>query len=54
MRPYNNRLIDIASEIVERDQPNSCSKGTIKTLGADRTAAVTISVRKVIAAMIQA
>ena len=46
MSPYSKRLIEIAAEIVERVQPNSFSRGTIKTPGADRTAAVTIRVRK--------
>jgi len=43
-----------AKEIVARDQWNSCSSGTIRTLGVARTPAVTTTTRKVTATMIQA
>jgi hypothetical protein len=39
--------------MVWRDQPNSCSSGTISTLGVERTPAAASKVTKVTAAMIQ-
>jgi len=41
-------------EIVMRDQPNSCSSGTISIPGVDRTAAPTISAMNVTAETIHA
>ena len=46
--------MEIAAEIVARLQPNSCSRGTIKTPGADRTPAVASSVTNVTPAITQA
>jgi hypothetical protein len=43
-----------AKEIVARDRWNSCSSGTISTLGVARTPAVTTTATKVTAAMIHA
>jgi len=43
-----------AREIIERCQPNSCSSGTISTLGVARMPAVTIRITNVTAATIQA
>jgi hypothetical protein len=40
--------------MVARDQPNSCSSGTIKTPGVDRKPAAARSVNHVTAATIQA
>jgi hypothetical protein len=49
IRPYINRLIETANEIVARDQPNSFSSGTIRMLGTERTPAATMSATKVTA-----
>ena len=43
MDPYISRLRATADEIVARDQWNSSSRGTISTLGAERTPAPTSS-----------
>ena len=48
--PYRIRLIATANEMVARDQPNSCSTGTIRMLGMERMPAATSSVTKVIPA----
>ena len=48
------RLIETASEMVARDQPNSCCSGTINVLGVERKPAAASSVSQVIAAMTQA
>ena len=53
IRPNSARLIDKASEMAERLQPNSRSSGTIITLGAARMAAVVNITRKVTATAIQ-
>ncbi len=45
--PNSKRPIEIASEIVPRDQPNSSCSGTISTPGVARKPAVVISVTKV-------
>src|SRR5215207_1220927 len=42
-------LTDTASEIVDLDQPNSCSSGRNRTLGVARTAAAARRTRKVTA-----
>jgi len=47
-------LVEIATEIVARDQPNSCSKGTISTPGVARMAADVSRTTKVMARTIQA
>ena len=52
-RPYRNRLIETANEIVTRFQPNSCSSGTISTPGVERMPADASNVRNVTAATIQ-
>ena len=45
--PKSRRPSEIATEIVARDQPNSCCSGTISTPGVARKPAVVISVTKV-------
>ena len=52
-KPKSMTLIETASEICERDQPNASSSGTISTDGADLNPAVAIKVAKVTAAAIQ-
>jgi hypothetical protein len=47
------RLIETASEMVARVQPNSRSRGTIKMLGVARTPAELSKTTKVTAATIQ-
>ena len=54
IKPYSSRFTDTASEMVARDQPNSCSSGTIKIPGVDLMPAVVNRVRKVTATTIQA
>jgi len=45
--PGRYALIEIASEMVALDQPNSCSRGTISTLGVARIPAATSKAKKV-------
>ena len=52
--PNRTRLIDTASEMVARDQPNSPSSGTIKTAGVERMPDAASRVMKVTAKTIQA
>ena len=54
MSPYRKMLIAMANEMVERLQPNSCSSGTMSTLGVARMPAPARSARNVTARMIQA
>ena len=53
-RPKKSRLIETASEIVARDQPNSCSRGTIRVLGVERNPEAARMVSQVTAATIHA
>ena len=43
--PYKARLMDIASEMVARLQPNCCSSGSIMTLGVARVPAAASNTR---------
>ena len=52
--PYSRIEMPIASEIVERGQPNSVSSGTTRMPGLARTPATTRMVVNVTAATIQA
>ena len=54
VKPKSNTFIPTAKEMIERDHPNSSSKGTISTEGAERMPAAPINVKKVIPAAIQA
>jgi hypothetical protein len=47
VKPKRTSPIEIATEIVPRDQPNSFCSGTIRTPGVARNPAVVISVTKV-------
>jgi len=47
------RLIETATEIVARDQPNSCCSGTIRTAGVDLNPAAASSVNQVTPATTQ-
>ena len=53
MSPYSRMLTEIASEIVERSQPNSASSGTMSTLGVARTPAAASRAEKVTPRTIQ-
>jgi hypothetical protein len=53
-RPKSKRLIETATEIVARDQPNSCSRGTIRVDGVDRNPAAARRVIHVTTATTQA
>lgn len=54
IKPYRSRLTETAIEIVALDQPNSCSRGTIRIPGVDLIPAVINNVRKVTPAIIHA
>ena len=54
VRPKRTRLIETATEISARLQPNSLSRGTIRTPGVERKPADARSTRKVTPATIQA
>ncbi len=54
IRPNSTRLTETAMEIVARDQPNSCSSGTIRTPGVARMAAAVSRVRNETASTTQA
>ncbi len=54
IRPKRTRLMETAKEIVAADQPNSCSRGTIRTPGVERKPAAPRSARKVTPATTQA
>ena len=54
VRPNRTRLIETATEITARFQPNSFWSGTMSTLGAARKPAAPISAMNVTAATIQA
>jgi len=51
--PKRRTLMETASEICERDQPNASSKGTMRTEGAERYPADAIRVKKVTVTAIQ-
>ncbi len=53
MQPYRMRLIEIANAIVARDQWNSCSSGTIRMPGVERTPAPVSSTTQVTPMTIQ-
>jgi hypothetical protein len=52
--PNRTRLIEIASEMVARDQPNSASRGTIKIAGVERVPDAASKMMKLTARTIQA
>ena len=52
--PYSNMLMPTASEITDRDQPNSFSSGTTSTPGLARIPAATSIVVNATAATTQA
>ncbi len=54
VRPNISRPSEIPTEIVARDQPNSCCIGMISTLGVARKPAVVISVTNVTITISQA
>lgn len=54
VKPNRIKLIETATEMTARFQPNSCWSGTISTLGVARKPAAPISAMKVTAAMTQA
>ena len=53
-QPVQEMLTEIATEMVERVQPNSCSSGTMRTLGVARMPAPASRTRKVAARTSQA